>query len=229
MANPGDLAGERRRRSPSCFIFVALTWTFHELNCKVSAKFTGKWPGMQVMSHVLEFQRNVHGLLAVCGMQTFVWMCWGMIRLFAMCSLTLISLSEYEMIMDDSLLAWLPLLLCLQSSYRLSLRQILQVWICLPDWVTAHLAVVNKYKNNNCIHRRNSRFFTISSLGREPSPTHTLKWPRHNHVQITWNTSSTCHMQHVVLYATWNEGTAQILSLTEFRSFSWALFYWLNH
>ena len=29
--------------------------------------------------------------------------------------------------------------------------------------------------NNNRIERRNSRFFTISSLRREPSPTRTLK------------------------------------------------------
>ena len=31
--------------------------------------------------------------------------------------------------------------------------------------------------NNNRIQRRNSRFFTISSLHREPSPTRMPKWP----------------------------------------------------
>ena len=47
---------------------------------------------------------------------------------------------------------------------------------------------------------RSLRFFTISSLRREPSPTRTLKWPRRNLVQITCNTSSAHHVQHVVCY-----------------------------
>ena len=76
----------------------------------------------------------------------------------------------------------------------------------------------NNINNNNHIHRRISRFFTISSLRREPSPTRTLKWPGRNRVQITCNTSSACHVQHAVLRATWYEGTAQLLSLTEFKS-----------
>ena len=41
--------------------------------------------------------------------------------------------------------------------------------------------------------------FTISSQRCEPSPTSTLKWPRRNHVQITCNTSSAYHVQHVML------------------------------
>ena len=45
--------------------------------------------------------------------------------------------------------------------------------------------------NNNCIQRRYSRFFTISSL----SPTCTLKRPGCNLVQITCNTSSAYHVQ----------------------------------
>ena len=49
--------------------------------------------------------------------------------------------------------------------------------------------------NNNHIQRRYSRFFTISSQGRELSPTHMLKWPRRNRVQITCNTSSAYHVQ----------------------------------
>ena len=49
--------------------------------------------------------------------------------------------------------------------------------------------------NNNRIQRRYSRFFTISSQRREPSPTHTFKWPGRNRVQITCNTSSAYHVQ----------------------------------
>ena len=76
----------------------------------------------------------------------------------------------------------------------------------------------NNNNNNNRIERRNSRFFTISSLLREPSLTRTLNWPRPNRVQITWNTSSAYHVQHVVLRAKLYEGTAQLLSLTELKS-----------
>ena len=52
--------------------------------------------------------------------------------------------------------------------------------------------------NNNHIQRCYSRFFTISSQRREQSPTSTIKWPRHNCVQITRNISSAYHVQHVV-------------------------------
>ena len=38
------------------------------------------------------------------------------------------------------------------------------------------------------------------------------------HVLITFNTSSAYHVQHVVLRATWYEGIAQLLNLTEFKS-----------
>ena len=67
--------------------------------------------------------------------------------------------------------------------------------------------------NNNCIQRHHLRFFTISSLRHEPSPTRRLKWPRRNHVQIMRNTSCPHHVQHVVFRATWYEGTAQLLRL----------------
>ena len=67
--------------------------------------------------------------------------------------------------------------------------------------------------------------FTISSLRREPSSTCTLKWPGRNRVQITCNTSSAYHMQHVVLRATWYEGTAQLLSLTEYKSLLFQLYF----
>ena len=60
------------------------------------------------------------------------------------------------------------------------------------------------------IQRRSSRLFTISSQRRELSPTRTSKWSGRNRVQITCNTSSANHVQHVVLRATWYKGTAQI-------------------
>ena len=82
----------------------------------------------------------------------------------------------------------------------------------------------NNNNNNNHIQRRNSRFFTISSQHRELSPTRTLKWPRCNRVQITCNTSSAHHMQHV-LHATWYQGTAQLLSLTELKSHLFELYF----
>ena len=49
--------------------------------------------------------------------------------------------------------------------------------------------------NNNRIQRRYSRFFTISSLRRELSPTRTHKWPGRNRVQTMCNTSSAYHVQ----------------------------------
>ena len=60
---------------------------------------------------------------------------------------------------------------------------------------------------------------------RELSPTRTLKWPRLIRVQITCNTSSTYHVQHVMLRATWYEGTAQLLSLAELKSHLFELYF----
>ena len=77
----------------------------------------------------------------------------------------------------------------------------------------------------NRIQRCNSRFLTISSLRRKLSPTRTLKWPGRNRVQITCNTSSAYHVQHVVLCATWYERTAQLLSLTELKSHLFELYF----
>ena len=83
----------------------------------------------------------------------------------------------------------------------------------------------NNNNNDNCIQRHNSRFFTISSLHHKPSPTRTLKCPGHNCVQIMCNTSSAYHVQHVVLRATWYEGTAQLLSLTKLKLHLFELYF----
>ena len=53
----------------------------------------------------------------------------------------------------------------------------------------------NNNNNNNRIQRRYSRFFTISSQHRKLSPTHTLKWPGRNRMQIMCNTLSAYHVQ----------------------------------
>ena len=106
------------------------------------------------------------------------------------------------------------------------------------------LAVCQYTTNNNRIQRCSSRFFTVSLLRREPSPTRTircsslrhepsptrkLKWSERNRVQITCNTSSAYHVQLVVLSAAWYEGTAQLLSLAEFK-FEFYLIGWIiNH
>ena len=60
------------------------------------------------------------------------------------------------------------------------------------------------------------------------SPTHTLKWPGRNRVQITCNTSSAYHVQvsmTVMLRATWYEGTAQLFSLTVLKSHLFELYF----
>ena len=79
--------------------------------------------------------------------------------------------------------------------------------------------------NDNRIQRRYSRFFTISFQRCKLSPTRMLKWPRCNRVQITCNTSSAYHVQLVMLRATWYEGTAQLLSLTELKSHLFELYF----
>ena len=68
------------------------------------------------------------------------------------------------------------------------------------------LCILDIIYNNNHIQRRNSRFFTISSLCHEPSPTRTHKWLGCNRVQIMCNTFSAYHVQHVVIrvWQSWN-------------------------
>ena len=75
----------------------------------------------------------------------------------------------------------------------------------------------NNNNNSNRIERFNLSFFSIvSSLRREVSPLRTLKCPGHNRVHIMCNTLTLimCNMS----CATWYEGTAQLLRLTELKS-----------
>ena len=51
--------------------------------------------------------------------------------------------------------------------------------------------------------------FPSSSLRHELFPARALTWPGRNHVQITCNTSSGYHVRHVVLRASWHEGTSK--------------------
>ena len=81
--------------------------------------------------------------------------------------------------------------------------------------------VVLMTKNNIAFKAANRDFFfnNLLTAPRTISNTYTtLKRPGSNRVQITYNTSSAYHVQHVVLRATQYEGSAQLLSLTEFKS-----------
>ena len=88
----------------------------------------------------------------------------------------------------------------------------LRVWGLLTDFIIIIILIIIAFKGAI------RDFFAVSSLRREPSPTRTLKWSGRNRVQIMCNKSSAYHVQHVVLCATWYKGTAQLLSLTEFKS-----------
>ena len=62
----------------------------------------------------------------------------------------------------------------------------------------------------NSIQSRNSRFFTISSLRCELSPTCTLKWPGCNCVHMICNASSANHLQHVILLPCGTKGQLKL-------------------
>ena len=83
-------------------------------------------------------------------------------------------------------------------------------WDLETGQVMGHLALSSQSKcnKNNCIQRCSSRFFVISSLHCELSPTRTLKWPRHNCVKITCNTSSAYHVQNVVCHLVRRDSSA---------------------
>ena len=66
----------------------------------------------------------------------------------------------------------------------------------------------NNNNDNNCTERHDSRFYTISLLCHELSPTCTLKWPGHDIVQITCNTSGAHHMQHVACHMVQKDSSA---------------------
>ena len=126
--------------------------------------------------------------------------------------------------------------LCVQTSQNCNIL-VAKSWLasCL-GWTSQRFCKVfsgmlyhnndnNNNDDNNRIERCNLRLFTISSMRRVQSPTHTLKRPGSNRVQITCNTSSVYHMQHVVLRAMWSEGTAQLLNLTDFKSHLFELYF----
>ena len=76
----------------------------------------------------------------------------------------------------------------------------------------------NNNNNSNRTKRCNLRFFATSSLRREPSSTCTVRSSGPGAIlSKSGATLSTYHVQHVVIRATWYEGTAQLLSLTEFK------------
>ena len=82
--------------------------------------------------------------------------------------------------------------------------------------------------SNNCIQGGNLGFFTISLLRRELSPTRTLKWLGCNRAQITCNTLSTYHVQHVVLFATRNERDSSAVKFDRVRMSFFFFFFLLN-
>ena len=81
--------------------------------------------------------------------------------------------------------------------------------------------------NNNDTEMSKSRFFTISSLLRQLSPSHTLKWPGRNRVQITWNTSTAYHMQYDARRVE-RRGTSAIKLDGADITFISTLFHWLK-
>ena len=52
------------------------------------------------------------------------------------------------------------------------------------------------------------KIFIITSLGHELSPIHALKWPGRNRLDITCNTSSTHHVQHVMNHVVQRDNSA---------------------
>ena len=88
-----------------------------------------------------------------------------------------------------------------------------------------------RYNNNRIQWRISRSFFSQSPHCAANRLQHVLSsGPGAIVCKFTCNTSSAYHVQHVVLRATWYEGTAQLLSLLEFKSHLFlALFYWPNH
>ena len=97
------------------------------------------------------------------------------------------------------------------------------------------IITITKDNNNDCIQRCSLRFFTIfdciqvcrSSLCRKVPPTYTLKWPRRNRVQITCNTSSANHVQHVMCHLVRRDSSATKFDRVEI-AFILVLLNWLK-
>ena len=100
---------------------------------------------------------------------------------------------------QSDLVSWRNIIISRQSC-RLH-RHVTNV-SCLHTTTTTTTTTATTTTTTTRIQRRKSRFLTISSLRREPSPVRTLKWPGCNRVQLTCNTSRAYHVQHVVLRAT---------------------------
>ena len=87
-------------------------------------------------------------------------------------------------------------------------------------------AQINK-NGNDCIERSNSRFFTISSLRLKLPPTCTPKWSGCKRVQITCNTLSAYHVQHVLCHLVRRDISAVKFDRVEITPIV-ALSYWLK-
>ena len=66
----------------------------------------------------------------------------------------------------------------------------------------------NNNNNSNRTERRNSRFFTISSLRRKLSTARTFKWAGRNRMQITCTTFSAYHAQHALCHLVRRDSSA---------------------
>ena len=66
----------------------------------------------------------------------------------------------------------------------------------------------NSNNDDDDTGRRDSRFLTIFSLGRELSSTRTLRWPGCDCVQITCNAPGTYHVQQTVCHVVRRDSSA---------------------
>ena len=119
-------------------------------------------------------------------------------------------------------LFWLQILISLP-------RSIWAKWPFFGSFFHANgiFGICNNNNNNNRIERRNSTFFTISSLRHELSPTRTLKWPERNRVRVTCYTLSAYHVQPAVCHLVRRDSSAIKFDRVEIAIIL-ALFYWLK-
>ena len=120
------------------------------------------------------------------------------------------------------------------------------VWLHMPQWQhetdTSNHGTIKSILQmqttswqtcTRCLHFNNNNnqfeIFTISSLRHELSPTNTLQWPGHNRVQISCNTSSAYHVQHVVCHVVWRDSSATKLERVEITFSSAFYFMGWNH